>query len=94
MLAILTPLVSWIFRGVVVKFVILTAVYAVVAVMIPVAISYLTPHIGTGSLTSAFSAVDPSVWFWLDFFQLGFGLPLILSAAVARFLIRRLPFIG
>ena len=94
MLAILAPLVSWIFRGVVVKFVILSAVYAVSAFLIPVAISYLAPHIVTSSLTSAFSSVDPSVWFWLDFFQLGFGLPLIFSAAVARFLIRRLPFIG
>ena len=94
MLAILAPLVSWIFRGVVVKFVILTAIYAVMAVLIPAAISLISPSISSAGLTSAFGGLDSSVWFYLDFFQLGFGLPLILSAAVARFLIRRLPFIG
>lgn len=94
MLNILAPLVSWIFRGIVVKFVILTAIYAVMAVLIPKAIELVAPNISSSGLTSAFSGLGSDVWFYLDFFALGYGIPLILSAAVARFLIRRLPLIG
>lgn len=88
------PLVSWIFRGVVVKFVILTGIFAVMAIVIPAAISLVAPHLGVTSLNSAFGGLGSDVWFYLDFFALGYGIPLIISAAVARFLIRRLPIIG
>lgn len=91
---LLAPLVTWIFRDVVVKFFVFTAVFALVAFLVPKAIAYLGSFINPGGLTSAFSAVAPGVWFFLDFFQLGYGLPLVISAYVARFLIRRLPIIG
>lgn len=94
MLAILAPLVSWIFRGVVVKFVILTGIFAVMAIVIPAAISLIAPHIGVTSLTSSFAGIDAGVWWFLDMFALDYGLPLLISAHVARFLIRRLPVIG
>lgn len=94
MLAIFAPVVSWIFRGVVVKFVVLTAVFAVMAALIPSAISLIAPHVGAASLTGAFGGLDSGVWWFLDFFALGYGIPLLISAAVTRFLIRRLPFIG
>jgi len=94
MLAIFWPLVSWIFRGVVVKFVILTAVFAVMALLIPVAIEIIAPFLGVNSLSSAFGGLGSGVWFFLDFFALGYGLPLIIAAYVTRFLIRRLPVIG
>lgn len=94
MQAILWPIISWILREIVIKFSVLTAVYALVAFLVPKAIDYLTPWLGTGSLSSAFSAVSPGVWFFLDFFNLGYGVPLLISAAVTRFLIRRLPVIG
>lgn len=94
MLAIFAPMISWIFRGVVLKFVILTALYAVLVVIVPMGISLAAPHIGITSLNNAFLGLGSDVWFYLDFFALGYGLPLILSAFVARFLIRRLPVIG
>lgn len=94
MLAIFAPLVSWIFRGVVVKFLVMTAVFAVMAALIPVAIGLIAPYLGVASLTSAFGGLDSGVWWVLDFFALGYGIPLLLSAAVTRFLIRRLPVIG
>lgn len=93
-LSILSPLISWIFRGVVVKFVILTGIFAVMAIVIPAAISYLAPHLGVTSLNAAFGGLGSDVWFYLDFFALGYGIPLLISAAVTRFLIRRLPIIG
>lgn len=94
LLALLAPLVSWIFRAIVVKFVILTAVFAVMAIVIPKAIEMIAPMIGVTSLSSAFSGLGSDVWFYLDFFALGYGIPLLISAAVTRFLIRRLPVIG
>lgn len=94
MLAIFWPLVSWIFRGVVVKFVILSAVFAVMALVVPLAIEQIAPHLGVNSLSSAFGGLGSGVWFFLDFFALGYGLPLIIAAYVTRFLIRRLPLIG
>lgn len=91
---LLAPLVTWIFRDVVIKFVIFAAVFALVAFLVPKAIAYLGNFISPGGLNSAFNVVSPGVWFFLDFFQLGYGLPLVISAYVARFLIRRLPVIG
>lgn len=85
---------SWMFRGVVVKMVILTAVIAVVAVLVPLAVSYLANFISPGSLTSVFSLIPPGVWFFLDAFRIDFGAPLVISAFVYSFLIRRLPVIG
>lgn len=94
MQAILWPIVSWIFREVVVKFVIFTALFALLAFLIPKAILIVSPWVNSSGLTSAFSGLGSGVWFFLDFFQLGFGVPLLLSAAVTRFLIRRMPVIG
>lgn len=91
---ILAPLVTWIFRDVVVKFLVFAAVFALVAFLVPKAIGYLGSFINPNGLGSAFSVVSPGVWFFLDFFQLGYGLPLVISAYVSRFLIRRLPVIG
>ncbi|MCX7180906.1 MAG: DUF2523 family protein [Proteobacteria bacterium] len=91
---LLAPLVTWIFRDIVVKFLVFSAVFALVALLVPKAITYLGGFINPGGLTSAFGAVGPGVWFFLDFFQLGYGVPLLISAWVSRFLIRRLPVIG
>lgn len=93
-LSIFAPLVSWIFRGLVVKFLILTSVFAVLAVVVPMAISFIAPSLGIASLNSAFGSLDSGIWYFLDFFALDIGAPLLISAYVTRFLIRRLPLIG
>lgn len=91
---LLAPLVTWIFRDVIVKFLVFSAVFALVVFLVPKAVGYLGSFIGTSGLSSAFSSVGSGVWYFLDFFQLGYGVPLMISAGVSRFLIRRLPFIG
>lgn len=91
---ILWPIVTWIFREVVIKFVIFAALFAVVAFLVPKAIGYLGGFIGTSGLSAVFGAIPSGVWYFLDMFQLDYGLPLVISASVARFLIRRLPVIG
>jgi uncharacterized membrane protein len=94
MLAIFWPLVSWIFRGVVVKFVILTGLFAVMTLLIPKAIGFVLPYIGVNGLNQSFNGMDSGIWWYMDFFAMDYGIPLMISASVARFLIRRLPFIG
>jgi hypothetical protein len=92
--SVIYSIVMWLLREVIIKFVILTAFYALIVVLVPVAISYLLPFISTSSLNSSFMGLSPEMWYFIDFFNLDFGLPLMISAFVARFLIRRLPVIG
>lgn len=91
---IVAPIIGFLFREVAVKFLVFTAIFALVALLVPKVVGYLSPLIGTGSLSSAFSGLGGGVWFFLDFFNLAFGIPLLISAWVARFLIRRMPVIG
>jgi hypothetical protein len=94
MLDIFAPVISWIFRGTVIKFVVMTAIFGVMAFLVPIVISYVVPFIAPASFTSAFSSLGSGVWYWLDFFNLEYGVPLLISAYITRFLIRRLPVIG
>ena len=93
-LTLLAPLISFLFRGIAVKFLILTALFILMEFLLPFLLGLLSPAISTSSLSSAFSGLDGGVSYWLSFFAIDAGLPLIISAAITRFLIRRLPFIG
>ena len=92
--AVLWTLVSWVFRQVVLKFLVMGVIFVVVAELTPLVIEYLGAFVSPGGLTAAFSGIPAGVWYFLDFFALDYGLPLLISAHVSRFLIRRIPFIG
>lgn len=92
--AILAAFASFLLSAAVVKFVTITAIFGVLAVLVPVLVGYLGEWINTQALNSSFASFTPAVWWFVDLFQLGFGLPLLISAACTRFLIRRLPVIG
>lgn len=94
MWALLSPVLSWIFRGVVVQFLVLSAVVAVVVFLVPFAVEQIGAFIGTSGLTSAFGSLPAGIWYFIDLARLDFGIPWVLSAFVARFLVRRLPVIG
>lgn len=50
-----------------------------------------------GLITSAgdlFTAIDPSVWYFMSIFEIPFGISVVSSAYLLRFLVRRIPFIG
>lgn len=94
MQALLWPLIAWVFREVVLKFVVFTVVFALVAFLVPYAVSFLGGFISTSNLTYAFSVLPAGVWYFLDLFRADFGIPLCISAMVYAFLIRRLPIIG
>ncbi len=51
---IFAPVLTFLLREVIVKFVVFAAVFALVAFFVPYAVSLLTPHIGTAGLTGRF----------------------------------------
>ena len=94
MLGIFQPVIAFLLQHVVIKFGVFAALIAVMSILMPLAVSTVAPWVSASSLTSAFAALPPGVWYWIDLFQLGTGLPIVLAAYVARFVIRRLPVIG
>lgn len=85
---------GWVGREIVIKFFVFTALFLLVGLLVPYAVKFLGSFVNPGALTQAFSGIPPGVWYFLDFFMMGYGLPLCLSAVIGRFLIRRLPVIG
>ena len=86
--------IQFVFNTFFVKLIVLTALFVLMEILLPLVKGFLAPFIGIDSLTSAFSGLGDGVGFWLQFFAIDAGLPMVLSAYVARFLIRRIPFIG
>lgn len=91
---ILWSIVSWLLREVVLKFVVFGVIYLIVTELAPVGLGLISSFLNVGSLNASFSMLSPGVWWFLDFARLDYGLPLILSAAVAAFLFRRVPFLN
>ncbi len=82
---------GFIFRSILIKFVVFFALFFIVTEFISV-IGGLLP---TGaSLTGALGGIPAGVWYFLDLFNVSLGIPLLLSAWVTRFTIRRIPVIG
>ena len=94
MYLVLIAAFQWLIRTVLVKVIAFTAVFGLVVAIAPVAIAHLAPYLGTTGLNSAFSGLPNGVSYFLGLFRLDYGIPLLISATVSRFLIRRLPVIG
>lgn len=84
-------LLGFVIRSVIVKFVTFFALFFIVTEFMQV----LAPLLPTASgLTGALGGIPSSVWYFLDLFNVSAGIPILLSAWVTRFVIRRLPVIG
>ena len=94
MWAIFSAALSWVFRTIIVKFVVIGAVFWLLTYLVPLAIGYITPFIGTSNLTALFNAVPDGLFWFLLALRFVVGIPLLISAYIGRFLIRRLPFVG
>lgn len=84
-------LLGFVFRSVVVKFVLYFGLFFVVSEFLQI-ISPLLPN-GT-ALSNTLGGLPSGVWYFLDLFNVSYGIPTLLSALVTRFVIRRLPIIG
>lgn len=84
---------GWIFRGIVVKFIILTALYYVITFIVDEVLSILDIS-PVENLESSFNSLGASILFFLGVFKVEVGIPLILGAMLTAFIIRRLPIIG
>ncbi len=90
-LSALNSILGFVFRSVIVKFVLYFGLYFVTTEFISV-IDSLLPNAST--LNSGFAGLSSGVWYFLDLFAFSQGLPLVMSAVITRFIIRRLPIIG
>ena len=86
-------LLGWLVRGVVVKFVILGAIYYVVTWIAEEVLTQLDISPLTGLQTVVDAIPTEIIWF-MGLFRFDVGLPLMLGAMLTAFVIRRLPIIG
>lgn len=90
-LSALNSVLGWVFRSVLVKFILYFGLYFVTVEFTQILITLLPT---SNSLNGAFSGITAAVWYFLDLFAFSQGMPLLLSAVVTRFIIRRIPLIG
>lgn len=91
LLAAVNTSLGFMFRTVIVKFVLFFGLFFIVSEFVPVLASWLPD---TAHLATAFGAQSPHVWYFLDLFEVTAGVSMLLSAWVTRFIIRRIPLIG
>lgn len=88
-----TKVLSWLFSAVVLKFLIFGIVFLSITEVLPLIITLLMPEQST-NIGSLLSNVPSEVAYFLSFFKVDVGVKLMLSAYLARFIVRRIPFLG
>ncbi|AKU20993.1 DUF2523 family protein [Massilia sp. NR 4-1] len=91
MLSALFSALGFLLRSVIVKFFAFFALFFITTEFVELLVPMLP---GASSLTSAFAAQAPGVWYFIDLFRVDVGITACLSAFVTRFIIRRIPVIG
>jgi hypothetical protein len=92
--SVIIPAITWILRAVIIKFVLITCLFLLMEELMPYVIQHLTNFTNGQTLSAAFAGISPGLGFFLKFFRLDIGLPLLISAYTARFMIRRIPVVG
>lgn len=92
--AALRTFFGWLLGQAVMKAIVLTALSGLVVVLGQWLWSLLPAYMSAQALDSVFLMLPAGVWWVLDFFRVTFGAPLMISAAIVAFLIRRIPVIG
>jgi Protein of unknown function (DUF2523) len=87
----LSSVLGFVFRSIIIKFVVYFALYFVCTEFISLLVPLLPK---ASSMNNVFSKLSTAVWYFLDLFSFSQGIPIIFSAFVTRFVIRRLPVIG
>lgn len=94
-------ILGWVFRQFVIKFVVVMAIYVMIASLVNNLAEFMggsarccSLSFNPSGLSNVLSGLPSGVWFWLDLFSFTQGACLIVTAMVYRFLIRRIPFVG
>lgn len=82
---------GFVFRQVVVKFVVLFALFFIIQAFVSTLGTFLP---SPASLTGALGGLTSGMWWFLDLFAFTQGASMVVTAMVYRFLIRRIPLIG
>jgi hypothetical protein len=90
-LSALNVILGFVFRSIIVKFVLFFGLFFVTTEFVSV-LSGLLPD--SAALSGALGGIPSGVWYFLDLFNVSAGIPMLLSAWVTRFIIRRIPVIG
>ena len=85
---------GWLLKGAQLKFILFTMIAALFTFTMSFIVPQIAGFVSPNALNSAFSSVDSRVWYFINLMNIAGGLSLILSAYIARFIIRRLPFVG
>ncbi|ENS1319569.1 DUF2523 family protein [Proteus mirabilis] len=83
---------GFIFKGIVAKFFLFSALFYVTTEFIPIIIDWFLPK--PTNLAELFGSLPDAIWYFLNLLQFPLGVPLVISAMLTRFIIRRLPIIG
>lgn len=90
-LSVFNTALAWVFRSILVKFILYFALFYVTTEFIAL-ITHLIPD--GSSVNGTLASIGASTWYFLDAFQVPTGLSLVVSAYATRFIIRRIPIIG
>lgn len=98
MFAAITAALGFVFRWLLgagtIKWAFLAVVGFGFASLLDLLLDLLPSWFGTEGLTTAAAVFPPSVWYFMDYFNVQAGLSMMFGAYVVHFLIRRLPVIG
>ncbi|MDQ1921572.1 DUF2523 family protein [Massilia pseudoviolaceinigra] len=91
LLSALNTVLGFVVRTVLIKFVAFSVLFMITTGLM----SVLVPLLPTGAaLSSTLGGIPSGAWYFLDLFNVGAAIPLVLAACCTRFIIRRIPVIG
>lgn len=82
---------GFVFRALVIKFLVFTALFLIVSEFVPVVLNMLP---GSTNLVELINQLPDSVWYFMNLFAVVTGIKIVISAFLTRFIIRRIPVIG
>ncbi|ASD85737.1 DUF2523 domain-containing protein [Salmonella enterica subsp. enterica serovar Newport] len=91
LIAALGEMLVFVFRQIVVKFVLFTVMYLLLTQLAPLLTSYLP---NGANVSALFNSLPSAVLWFLNISAFDVTFPMIIVAYFTRFFIRRIPFIG
>ncbi|EKU30144.1 MULTISPECIES: DUF2523 family protein [Alcaligenes] len=90
-LSALSSVLTWVFRSILVKFVLFFALYFITSEFVGFIVKLLP---GSNAVDAAFSGIGAATWYFLNVFEVQAGVAMVVSSYTTRFIIRRIPVIG